>query len=93
MATSNKHTVIYDDKEYVIIIEKKPYVLNNTIQPVYKYYHFSNELNSNSNSNTTKEILTYYTNGCDKVLFPVYYDLKNYPRTILDILLKNLLPE
>jgi hypothetical protein len=85
MATTSVHTVIYNDKEYIIRIEKKPYLLNKTIQPVYNYYYIQ--------EGNIKELLTYYTNGCDKDFFPVYHDLVNYPKHILDTLLKNLLPQ
>lgn len=85
MNTLKTYNVIYNNKKYDILIEKKPYLLNNTVQPVYKYYYFEDDI--------IKELLTYYTNGSDKTLFPVYHDIINYPKHILDILLKNLLPE
>jgi hypothetical protein len=88
MTTINMHNIIYNNKKYVIMIEKDPYILDKTIQPVYKYYSSVEE-----DDHYFSEILTYYTNGCDKTLFPVYHDLINYPKHILDILLKNLLPE
>jgi hypothetical protein len=56
MATTSLHTVIYNDKEYIIRIEKKPYLLDKTIQPVYNYYYIQ--------EGNIKELLTYYTNGC-----------------------------
>ena len=79
MATKKVHTLEYNSKKYIITIEKKPYILNKTNQPVYKYYI------------DDKEVLTYYTNGCDNKLFPVY-NKENYPKDILDTLLHNLLP-
>ena len=80
MATKKVHTLEYNNQKYIITIEKKPYILNKTIQSVYKYYI------------DDKEVLTYYTNGYDNLLYPVYNNKDNYPKDILDTLLYNLLP-
>lgn len=82
MATKKVHTLEYNNQKYIITIEKKPYILNKTIQSVYKYYIDDNE------------VLTYYTNGCDNLLYPVYNDndKDKYSKDILDTLLHNLLP-
>ena len=80
MATKKVHTLEYNNQKYIITIEKKPYILNKTIQSVYKYYI------------DDKEVLTYYTNGCDNSLYPVYKDKDKYSKDILDTLLHNLLP-
>ena len=80
MATKKVHTLEYNSKEYIITIEKKPYILNKTIQPVYKYYI------------DDKEVLTYYTNGYNTTLYPLYNTV-NYPKDISNItFLYNLLP-
>ena len=79
MSSKKVHTLEYNNQKYIITIEKKPYILNKTIQPVYKYYI------------DDKEVLTYYTNGCDNLLYPVY-DKYKYSKDILDTLLHNLLP-
>lgn len=81
MASKKVHTLEYNSKEYIITIEKKPYILNKTIQPVYKYYI------------DDKEVLTYYTNGANKTLYPVYHNRENYSKDILDTLLATLLPK
>ena len=54
MTTINMHNAIYNNKEYVIMIEKHPYILDKTIQPVYKYYSSVEE-----DDHYFTEILTY----------------------------------
>jgi hypothetical protein len=83
MATKKVHTLEYNNRKYILTIEKKPYILDKTIQPVYRYYI------------DDKEVLTYYTNGSNKILYPVYNDNDNetYNKDMLDTLLVNLLPK
>jgi len=87
MATKKVHTLEYNNKKYILTIEKKPYILDKTIQPVYIYYV------------DDKKVLTYYTNGSNKILYPVYNDNdnandnENYNKDILDTLLVNMLPK
>jgi hypothetical protein len=87
MSSKKVHTLEYNSKEYIITIEKKPYILDNTIQPVYKYYI------------DDTEVLTYYTNGVTGAnkkltltLYPVYHNQEHYSKDILDALLATLLP-
>lgn len=80
MIKKTTHILKYDTQTYNITIEQNPFILNGSIQAVYKYYI------------DDKEILIYYTNGLDTNLYPVYYDIVNFPKTILDVLLKNYLP-
>ena len=84
MSSKKVHTLEYNSKEYIITIEKKPYILDKTIQPVYKYYI------------DDTEVLTYYTNGAtgaNKTLYPVYHNQENYSKDILDALLATLIPK
>lgn len=90
MSSKKVHTLEYNSKKYVITIEKRPYILNKTIQPVYKYYI------------DNSEVLTYYTNGANvanvanvanKTLYPVYHNQETYSKDILDTLLSTLLPK
>jgi len=84
MATKKKHNLEHNNKTYNITIEKKPYILDNTIQPVYKYYI------------DNVEVLTHYTNGAtcsNKTLYPVYHNQEHYSKDILDTLLATLLPK
>jgi len=87
MATKKNHILEHNNKTYIITIEKKPYILDNTIQPVYKYYI------------DNVEVLTYYTNGATDankkltlILYPVYHNQEHYSKDILDALLATLLP-
>ena len=61
-------------------IERYAYILDSTIQPVYKYI-----INN-------KCICTYYTNGGDYKLYPVYHDLENWPKEKIEMLLERYLP-
>jgi hypothetical protein len=63
-----------------VVIEREPYVLNNKIQSVYKY--FVNDM----------LVITYYTNGCDTELYPVYHDTELWPKEKLEKLLDGYLP-
>jgi hypothetical protein len=64
-----------------VIIEREPYVLNNTIQSVYKY--LVNDM----------LVVTYYTNGYNTELYPVYHDNELWPKEKLEKLLDGYLPE
>ena len=59
------------DNPFTITIEMRPYILNGTIQAVYRY-HVNGQ-----------HVLTYYTNGRNTKLYPVYHALETWPRDIL----------
>lgn len=63
-----------------LTIKRRPYILNGTIQPVYKYY-LDGVL-----------VLTYYTNGKNTNLYPVYHKLETWPKEKLDVILARYLP-
>jgi hypothetical protein len=64
----------------LVSIESRAYILDGTIQPVYKYV-IDRIL-----------VLTYYSNGWDRELYPVYHALEIWPKEKLDELLSGLLP-
>lgn len=64
----------------IVSIEKKSFILDGRIQPVYKYY-IDGML-----------VLTFYTNGFTKILYPVYYKLDIWSKKKLDDLLEGILP-
>lgn len=66
--------------KFLLTVERKPYFLNNTIQSVYKYF-IDGLL-----------VITYYTNGRDCVLNPVYHALDQWPKEKLDFVLAKYLP-
>jgi hypothetical protein len=65
---------------FLLTVEHNPYFLNNTIQAVYKYF-IDGLL-----------VITYYTNGRDCVLNPVYHALEQWSKEKLDSLLAKYLP-
>lgn len=71
-------TLVRQDKK--ISIERRAFILDGRIQPVYKYL-IDDML-----------VLTYYTNGQTTVLYPVYHELDIWSKKKLDDLLEGILP-
>lgn len=77
--TSNNLPLEFTD--ITVIIEREPFVLDKTIQTVYKY--MINDM----------LVITYYTNGIDTQLFPVYHNSEIWPKEKLEKLLERYLPK
>jgi len=71
-------TLNIEDKS--VSIERRAYILDGMMQAVYKYF-IDGML-----------VLTFYTNGCTKNLYPVYHELDIWPKKTLDDLLADILP-
>ena len=71
-------TVVIQDKK--VLIERRAFILDGRIQPVYKY--FINDM----------LVLTFYTNGLTKTLYPLYHELDTWSKKQLDDLLEGILP-
>jgi len=71
-------TLVLQDKK--VSIERRAFILDGLIQPVYKY--FINDM----------LVLTFYTNGFTKILYPVYHELDIWTKKQLDDLLAGHLP-
>ena len=71
-------SLIRQDKK--ISIERRAFILDGRIQPVYKYF-IDDML-----------VLTFYTNGYTTILYPVYHELDIWPKTKLDELLEGIIP-
>lgn len=70
-------TLLRQDKK--ISIERRAFILDGRIQPVYKYL-IDDML-----------VLTYYTNGHTTDLYPVYHELDVWSKKKLDDLLEGIL--
>ena len=75
-----------EDGKYLLTIERSPYLLNKSVQTVYKYF-IDGDL-----------VITYYTNGWNTNLYPVYHmsnledDARIWTKEKLDLLLSKYLP-
>jgi hypothetical protein len=71
-------TLVIQDK--LVSIERRAYILDGSIQAVYKYW-IDDML-----------VLTFFTNGQTTNLYPVYHKLDIWPKQKLDDLLAGMLP-
>jgi len=71
-------TLVIQDK--TVSIERRAYILDGKIQAVYKYCIDG------------VIVITFYTNGRTKNLYPVYHELDMWPKKKLDSLLVGMLP-
>ena len=72
-----KNVVIQDKK---VLIERRAFILDGRIQPVYKYF-IDDML-----------VITFYTNGFSKILYPLYHKQDTWSKKQVDNLLNGILP-